>query len=79
MQRPKLSLKRSDAPAAKQPTLEEVLNADHIGVEFYVHVPNSTAPMMYYVYDSREEADDIAKGVGGQVFVRDVSEWRVAP
>lgn len=75
----KLSLSQSDKPKVKPYSPLDALNADHIGVEFYVHVPHSTAPMMYYIYDSRDDADTIAKGVGGEVFVRDVSEWRVAP
>lgn len=65
----------------KQPkrSTEDILNADHIGVEFYVHVPHSTAPMHEYLYEYREEADTIAEGLGGEVFVREVGEWKKAP
>lgn len=74
-----LKLNTNQSPPPKERSLTDILNSDHVGVEFYVHVPNSTTPMMYYFYDSRDEADTIAVGLGGEVFVREVSEWRKAP
>jgi hypothetical protein len=61
-------------------SLTDILNGGHVGVEFYVHNPRGTAPMMYYIHSNREQAEaDAATIEGATVFVRDVSEWRVAP
>lgn len=71
-----------DPPTPPVPvrSLVDILNDDHVGVEFYVHHPRSTAPWFYSLFGSREEADeDAARSPGATVFVRDVSEWRPTP
>lgn len=69
-----------EKPETPKRSTADTLNQEHTGLEFYVHNANSTAPMMYYMYDSRDEADDAAEGYPeAEIFVRDVSEWRKAP
>lgn len=67
-------------PSRKPRSLTEILNGGHVGVEFYVHNPHTSAPMMYNIYEDRDEADEAAARIpDSTVFVREVSEWRVAP
>lgn len=67
-------------PPSKPRSLTEIVNGGHVGVEFYVHNPRGNAPMMYYIHSDRDQAEaDAATIPGATVFVREVSEWRVAP
>ena len=69
-----------ESPQPPKPTLVETLNADHCPIEFYVHNPKSTAPMMYDFYSSRDEADEAADKIpGATVLFREIGEWQVAP
>lgn len=73
----KLNTEQSLSPVVKRRSVVDMLNDGHVGVEFYAET-GSTAPMMYFMFDSREEADEAA-GPSGKVFVREVGPWKVAP
>jgi len=73
----KLNTAQSASPVAKPRSAEDMLNDGHTGYEFYAET-GSTAPMMYFVFDNRQEADEAA-GPNGKVFYREVGTWKALP
>jgi hypothetical protein len=53
----------------------EHLNAGHTGYEYYVENPRSSAPMMYSVFDTLAEAEEVARPED-TIYVREVEKWK---